>query len=407
MRFSQLALAAVLALGAYPAFAEDAATAEAPEATESAEAVSQEAPEAEAADSPAALAPDGADESAATDTEEAIAKPIELGPAGVDQHGHAGRIHRVLDGDTLWDISDAYLGTPWVWPSVWEDNDAIADPHLIYPGDHVWISPYDMRKVSEEEAQALMAGTLEIPAAMEDADLMPSFKSRPVFRYTELQTAGFVTMDDFDGAAAIVDSNEHERSLLSDNTEVIIGLGDSEVAIGDQFEIFRTEERVLDPETDKPVGYLTEELGWLEVTAVHEESATAMIKSSRSEIERGDHLLPRRFRDIDIEVMDMPEVAGQVMHTPSRRLELAQRDVIYLNRGSSHGIEVGSPLEIYRPLGDGLDDAQQRMRKLPDHVLAKMIVVDVHDETAVAVLMHTTREITRGDHFRGSEDFRP
>lgn len=403
MRFSQLVIAAVFALGTYPAFAEEAAApAQAPEAAVEAEAVG---------DAPAAIADDAplspAEASAPEAGDAAAGKAMGLGPAGVDEHGHAGRVHKVLDGDTLWDISDAYLGTPWVWPSVWQDNQAIDNPHLIYPGDQVWISPYDMRKVTPEEAAALLAGTFNTPAAMEDPDRMPQFKVRPVFRYTERQTAGFVTTEDLDGAASIVDSVEHERTWLSDNTSVLIGLGSADVAVGDQFDIFRSEEEVRDPETEDPVGYLTEELGWLEVTDVHEESATAMIKLSRSEIKRGDHLMPRRFRPTDIEVMDEPAVDGFIMHAPSKRLEMAQQDVLYLNRGSSHGLEVGSPLEIYRPMADGFDDAQGQTKKLPDEVVAKLIVIDVHDDTAVAVLTHTTREVSRGDQFRGTSDFRP
>src|SRR3990172_8194099 len=61
-----------------------------------------------------------------------------LGAVGYDEQGRQGRIHVVARGDTLWHISDAYLGTPWVWPPIWKDNDEdIANPHRIYPGDRI------------------------------------------------------------------------------------------------------------------------------------------------------------------------------------------------------------------------------------------------------------------------------
>ena len=60
-----------------------------------------------------------------------------LGAIGYDSEGRQGRIHIVVRGDTLWDISNAYLGTPWVWPSIWNDNGEIENPHRIYPGDGV------------------------------------------------------------------------------------------------------------------------------------------------------------------------------------------------------------------------------------------------------------------------------
>lgn len=45
----------------------------------------------------------------------------------------------VKKGDTLWDISEKYLHSPWKWPKLWDMNDYINNPHLIYPGDKIKI----------------------------------------------------------------------------------------------------------------------------------------------------------------------------------------------------------------------------------------------------------------------------
>ena len=49
--------------------------------------------------------------------------------------------HVVEDGDTLWDICDAVLGRPELWPRVWSMNPEITNPHWIYPGDIIRLSP--------------------------------------------------------------------------------------------------------------------------------------------------------------------------------------------------------------------------------------------------------------------------
>ena len=41
----------------------------------------------------------------------------------------------VQSGDSLWKISDMFLHNPWLWPSVWQNNGQIENPHLIFPGD--------------------------------------------------------------------------------------------------------------------------------------------------------------------------------------------------------------------------------------------------------------------------------
>jgi hypothetical protein len=427
MSLSKVAYAAALSLAlASGAVAEDGAVPVATVPTEAAQAaVPSGAAQAVPADSevaaPAAAEPSAMEvapaaeptpEAAEADTAPAEQK-MQLGPVGHDAHGRPGRIHVVHGGDTLWDISDAYLGTPWVWPSLWKDNDAIRNPHLIHPGDRIWISPYEMRKVSEAEAAALLAaqdGGAPAPAALAETDAMPTPRSLGSYRYTEIENAGFVTREQYEGAASILESAE-PRKWLSDQTEVVIGLGNGEVQVGDQFDIFRTEARVTDLDTGMQYGWATNQLGWLEVTRVDEESSQALIRASRSEIQRGDQLLPRRVRSADIPIGSSPgPVEGRIVHTPDRRLQMSQTDIVYLDRGTRDGLAIGNPLEIYRPLGDhgkAIDSAQNQERRIADHVVAKLLVVDVYDDTSVAVVTHTTEELNRGDSFRGSDSIQP
>ncbi|MCG8480829.1 MAG: LysM peptidoglycan-binding domain-containing protein [Spirochaetales bacterium] len=46
--------------------------------------------------------------------------------------------YRIQRGDTLWELSERFYGTPWAYPNIAEEND-IADPDLIFPEDAITI----------------------------------------------------------------------------------------------------------------------------------------------------------------------------------------------------------------------------------------------------------------------------
>ncbi|MDA8963420.1 LysM peptidoglycan-binding domain-containing protein, partial [Pseudomonadales bacterium] len=55
--------------------------------------------------------------------------------AAVELRANHPGTYTVKTGDTLWDISEMYLKTPWLWPEIWQANPQVDNPHLIYPGD--------------------------------------------------------------------------------------------------------------------------------------------------------------------------------------------------------------------------------------------------------------------------------
>ncbi len=47
--------------------------------------------------------------------------------------------YTIQKGDTLWDLSQKFYNSQWVWPGLWELNHQIENPHLIYPGNKIRI----------------------------------------------------------------------------------------------------------------------------------------------------------------------------------------------------------------------------------------------------------------------------
>jgi hypothetical protein len=342
---------------------------------------------------------------------------VTLGEVGYDTRGRAGRIHVVVSGDTLWDISDAYLGTPWVWPSVWTDNQDIENPHLIVPGDRIWVTEHEMRRVTEEEADAMLAREpveeeIEQPAA---AAAAPAPEPEPklemaapvdlparVVRISSSEAAGFVSAEVLESAASIVDAVP-DRVMLSQADRVYVGLGEGDVSVGEQFAIVRTRDRVVDPDTRRLLGFHVDVLGWLEIDELHSDTSSATIKESASEIMLGDRIIPRSPTLRDIEVGPSPQgVDGRITFFPGSRVLMGTIDYVYLNRGELDGLAVGSPLEVYRHGWKAPEVARGTRVDVPNRVIAQLLVVRSQPETAVALVTHTEMELEVGDYFRGT-----
>jgi len=364
------------------------------------------------------------------------AAAIVLGPMGVDAHGHEGRIHTVARGDTLWDISEAYLGTPWVWPSIWEENAEIRNPHLINPGDRIWISSTEMRIMDDGEAEQILGA--EPPAAesseevqpaelvdssgVDEADLMAvempaALEQLPVavplqgaasgdtgrtILVSEREGMGFVTGETLEAATSILDSAV-TRDLLASGDEFYLGLGEGAVRVGDQFTIFRDVDPVRDTDSRTLLGYHVHVLGWAEVTEVQGESSIAVVRMAHSEMQRGDRMIPREVVSPSVSVKESPDgIEGTIVYMPDSRTEMAGGDYLYINRGTLHGFEVGSELEVYDP-GRVLKEKESKKRVLtPDHKVAELVIVTVQPDSAVAFVVQAHRELSVGDRVRPS-----
>jgi hypothetical protein len=351
-------------------------------------------------------------DSSAPQAADAEAPAPALGAVGYDSEGRQGRIHLVVRGDTLWDISDAYLGTPWVWPSIWKDNQTIHNPHLIRPGDRIWITPSEMRRVSPEEAAALLAGQPAAPepeagvapeSAAPLAIAAPEPEARNALRVSAQDGVGLVTPEQLEAAGSIV-SSVPSRVMLSQGDGVFVGLPEGETQKGDQFTIFRVREKVVDPDSGRLLGHHVDILGWLEIERTHPESSLAAIRVSFGEIEIGDRLMPRTPMPEEIAMQASPgDVDGKISFFANKRTVMGTADFVYLNRGALDGLEVGSPLEVYRESFLANETTRRERVRVPERVVAQLLVVRAEPMTSVALVTHTDTELELGDRFRGAQ----
>jgi hypothetical protein len=341
------------------------------------------------------------------------------GVQGVTPDGKRGWLHTVEKGDTLWDITETYLGSPWIWPSVWKDNGDIENPHRISPGDRLWISETEMRKLTDAEVARIALDQPvpgapeatgprrqingETPAAAVDAFAALDRASddlRRVVRFPGLHRFGYLNPQELEGTAAILGSHD-ENYWTSQERKTIIGVGEGKIHVGDIFTVFRTRRRVSHPETGVVLGYQIDVLGTAEVTEIHVESSFVRIITAYAEIEPGDRVMPYHEEASEfVSVYDDKKHEGIVVGVPVYRQYALNGDLIVIDRGTNDGVVVGNQMELFRAGKEVLDPVTTTKTLVPDDLVGRVMVLKPSDTTSLALLLKAERPIHVGDHFR-------
>jgi hypothetical protein len=175
------------------------------------------------------------------------------------------------------------------------------------------------------------------------------------------------------------------------------------VEVGDEFTLYRSITEVRSPSNNDFLGYHVDVLGWAEVTRVEDESSVAVIRVSLDGAVKGDRAMPRYQPPTDVAVKYAEEgIDGEIAFMPSNRTLMGTTDYVFVDLGALHGVEIGTDLEVYDPGTYEMDNTRNSKRKTPDRVIADLVVITVQEETAVAFIAHTRRELAVGDSVRGA-----
>jgi len=300
------------------------------------------------------------------------------------------QIYTIKKGDTLWGLSEKFMGDPYYWPNVWAKNPDITNPHLIFPGQKVRILDGRLEIIPaypEAEKPAAEA----VATKVEEPDDVVTIKAT--------SGDGFILTDE-KPLGLLVDSVDN-RILLAKDDIVFLKMNDiSSVSIGDTYGIFQRSDLVRNPHTNKPIGTMMLNLGFLQVTEVRGDTVIAKIGESFSEITRGAELfeyIPQR-QEITLQ-RGTTEQQGYVVASRENKGALSTNDIIFVNLGSADGVVSGNLFYISRPRKASSAVIKQAGKmQLPDVVLGAAIAIETKKKTTSALIIKTVDSIVIGDN---------
>ena len=219
--------------------------------------------------------------------------------------------------------------------------------------------------------------------------------------YAKVTSRGFISPNELGKMGVIVGSHEG-KIMFSAGDVVFTNLGEnSGVKVGDRFSILEQGNKVFHPQTKKLMGYQVEIMGDLEIMELNGQVSTAKIIHSGNVVAKGNFL--RAFEPA-VKEIDLKQFSGQIdgfiVGAQNPVENSVAKDIIYLDRGTRDGLEVGNMMLAYRPGQTVLEPGTNKSLKLPPRLLGKVLIVDVKDGTSAALITSSLDVVRVGDCFR-------
>lgn len=338
--------------------------------------------------------------------ESAAEPPVEVAaPTMVQLNADAPLRYVVQKGDTLWGIANKYLRDSWQWPELWYANPDVQNPHLIYPGDVLYLTWVDgaPRLTREGVAPPDTAGAALVTPSGTDK-LSPRVRELPLDQAITgipldairgfMRGPRVVSKDEVEDAPYVVDFEESRLMVGTGSVAYALGIEDLRIV---QYQIIRLGEEYRDPDDNDVIGYEAMPVADTEVQ-VYGDPSTILIKRSDIETRVGDYLLPAEADWLSARfIPHAPQrrVNGRIISVYNGMSQIGQYQIVALNRGTEIGLEPGHLLSVIQTGRVSKDPHSFFGSKvqLPDINAGTVMVFKVAPRLSYALVMTALKEI--------------
>ncbi|MBI5184983.1 MAG: LysM peptidoglycan-binding domain-containing protein [Nitrospinae bacterium] len=335
----------------------------------------------------------------ATEQDQSSGQPVQEAPEE----------YTIEKGDTLWGISGRFFKDPFKWPAIWNVNEFIANPDLIYPGNKLkfYIPKKEAAQPKQEEAKKEEPAAEPSKEAEAAAPPPKEFKLVPLEKNPDIYMgAGFI--EEKDGQIGSIAISFQEKSSFIESDKIGVKFSGYEPKIGERLVIYSVLEEVKHPKTGASLGNLIKILGHLKVLESKGELYLAEITKVFDAISAGDKI--RAYEETPVPLFDPNEkpaaksIDGYVVAAVDSKQYTGAFAYTYIDRGRVDGVRPGDLFEIYREApamrgGGWVAEKDPSIPSLQEKV-GEFRILLVRQHTATGWITKSSREIMIGESVR-------
>lgn len=341
--------------------------------------------------------------------------------------GAAPEEYRIEAGDTLYDICEQLLGEPTYWPKLWALNDAIKNPHFVYPDFVLQFFPGDGNRppairvvgieelapegkldsealVAEETAKLFKGDDESDLELLNPEDIVVPPKVKELFRsdrilvtpdWVLLQLPAVILTEKPASVGEIVGSLDGALSIQDDEHGYVRG---SQLESGSVYTVLRYREKIYDG--SKLYGYRYDFISSVRVGEFTGEDgiARAQVFNSSSLTRAGDIIIEYRARSrrLPLAGLDSGSVTGRIVNLTHNGQQIgAMGDFAFLAADVGSDFAKNQILKIYKNIASR---AQFSLTKVDSaYQIGTLQILDVTEQGAISYIISNSQEILLGD----------
>jgi len=189
-----------------------------------------------------------------------------------------------------------------------------------------------------------------------------------------------------------------DRMIVGQKETIYLRLKNpDEARVGDYFTIYKRARKVFHPASRQYLGYLIYRLAIVQVVQTEHQLTTVRTIKSYGAVEPGNPVMRFSLPTSGEMATDQPaesEVRGMIVdYQPDREMTLlAQRHIVYLDKGWEDGVKAGDLMEVFRVEGN-----------LPPRRMGELKILWTEAQTASALVWKSISTMRKGDLVRTKE----